>query len=183
MLLRILSKMVFDYGSNWNSHLADVLWAYRSSPKTATGFTPFSLVYGTDTISPTELVVPTPRVIQGSDLEADANICAEARMVDLEGLDESREVARLKSQRNYQRMANAYSKTLQVRIFAEGQLVLKAADFVRRGLPSPSKFSLNWEGPYLIREAHGSGYYKLSKSDGTTLADPINGKWLKHYYS
>uniref|UniRef100_A0A2N9F1A7 Integrase zinc-binding domain-containing protein n=1 Tax=Fagus sylvatica TaxID=28930 RepID=A0A2N9F1A7_FAGSY len=125
---------------NWNSHLADVLWAYRSSPKTATGFTPFSLVY------------------------------------DLEGLDESRELARLKSQRNYQKMANAYSKTLKVRIFAEGQLVLKAADFVRRGLPSPSKFSPNWEGPYLIREAHGSGYYKLSKSDGTTLADPINGK-------
>uniref|UniRef100_A0A2N9GKK5 Integrase catalytic domain-containing protein n=1 Tax=Fagus sylvatica TaxID=28930 RepID=A0A2N9GKK5_FAGSY len=159
MLLRILSKMVFDYGSNWNSHLADVLWAYRSSPKTATDFTPFSLVYGTDTISPTELVVLTPRVLQGSDLEVDANICAEVRMADLEGLDESRELARLKSQRNYQKMANAYSKTLQVRIFAEGQLILKAADFVRRGLPSPSKFSPNWEGPYLIREAHGSGYY------------------------
>jgi hypothetical protein len=28
----------------------------------------------------------------------DANICAEARMADLEGLDESRELARLKSQ-------------------------------------------------------------------------------------
>uniref|UniRef100_A0A2N9JAJ4 RNase H type-1 domain-containing protein n=1 Tax=Fagus sylvatica TaxID=28930 RepID=A0A2N9JAJ4_FAGSY len=182
MLLRILSKMVFDYGSNWSCHLADVLWAYWSSPKTATGFTPFSLVYGTDTIPPTELVVPTLRVLQGSDLEVDANICAEARMADLEGLDESRGLARLKSQRNYQKMANAYSKTLQVRIFAEGQLVLKAADFVRRGLPSPSKFSPNWEGPYMIRETHGSGSYKLSKSDGTTLADPINGKWLKHYY-
>jgi hypothetical protein len=65
MLLRILSKMVFDYDSNWNSHLADVLWAYRSSPKTATGFTPFSLVCGTDTISPTELVVPTPGYYKG----------------------------------------------------------------------------------------------------------------------
>ena len=103
-------------------------------------------------------------------------------MANLEGLDESRELARLKSQCNYQKMANAYSKTLQVRIFAEGQLVLKAANFMR-GLPSLSKFSLNWEGPYLVREVHGSGYYRLSKSDGTTLADPINGKWLKHYYS
>uniref|UniRef100_A0A2N9G908 RNase H type-1 domain-containing protein n=1 Tax=Fagus sylvatica TaxID=28930 RepID=A0A2N9G908_FAGSY len=120
----------------------DVLWAYRSLPKTTTGFTPFSLVYGTDTISPTKLVVPTPRVLQGSDLEVDASICAEARM-----------------------------------------MVLKAVDFVRKGLPSPSKFSPNWERPYLVREAHGSGYYKLSKSDGTTLADHINGKWLKHYYS
>jgi hypothetical protein len=143
MLLQILSKMVFDYCSNWSSHLADVLWAYRSLPKTTTCFTPFSLVYGTDTISPTELDVPTPRVLQGSNLEVDASICAEARMVDLEGLDESRELARLKSQRNYQKMANAYSKTLQVRIFAEEQMVLKAADFVRRGLPSPSKFSPN----------------------------------------
>jgi transposase InsO family protein len=134
MLLRILSKMVFDYGNDWKAHLADVLWAYRSSPKTATGFTPFSLVYGIDTISPTELVVPSPRVMQGSELEVDANICAEARVADLEGLDEARNLAKAKSQRNYQKMANVYSKALRVRIFAEGQMVLKAAEFVRRNL-------------------------------------------------
>uniref|UniRef100_A0A2N9GYU2 RNase H type-1 domain-containing protein n=1 Tax=Fagus sylvatica TaxID=28930 RepID=A0A2N9GYU2_FAGSY len=131
----------------------DVLLAYRSSPKTATSFTPFSLVCGTDTISPTELVVPSPRVMQGSELEVDANMCAEARMADLEGLDEARELAK-----------------------ARRQMVLKAAEFVRRSLPSPSKFSPNWDGPYIIREAHESGYYKLSKSDGTILVDPINGK-------
>uniref|UniRef100_A0A2N9E3P2 RNA-directed DNA polymerase n=1 Tax=Fagus sylvatica TaxID=28930 RepID=A0A2N9E3P2_FAGSY len=112
MLLRILSKMVFDYGNDWKAHLADVLWAYRSSPKTATGFTPFSLVYGTYTISPTELVVPSPRVMQGSELEVDANMCAEAPMADLEGLDEARDLSKAKSQRNYQKMANVYSKAL-----------------------------------------------------------------------
>ena len=79
-------------------------------PKTTIGFTPFSLVYGTDAISLTELVVPTPWVLQGSDLEVYANICVEARMADLEGLDELRELVRLKSQRNYQKMANAYCK-------------------------------------------------------------------------
>jgi hypothetical protein len=89
--------MVFDYGNDWRAHLADVLWAYRSSPKTATGFTPFSLVYGTDTISPTELVVPSPRVMQGSELEVDVNMCAEARMTDLEGLDEARNLAKVRS--------------------------------------------------------------------------------------
>ena len=62
-------------------------------------------------------------------------------------------------------------------------MVLKVAEFVRRGLPSPSKFSPNWDELYIIQEAHGSGYYRLFKSDGTILADPINGKWLKHYYS
>uniref|UniRef100_A0A2N9H6T6 Integrase catalytic domain-containing protein n=1 Tax=Fagus sylvatica TaxID=28930 RepID=A0A2N9H6T6_FAGSY len=143
MLLRILSKMVFDYGNDWRTHLEDVLWAYRSSPKIATGFTPFSLVYGTNTISPTKLVVPSLRVMQGSELEVDANMCAKVRMADLEGLDEARELARARSQRNYQKMANVYSKALRVPVFVEGQMVLKAAEFVRRGLPSPSKFSPN----------------------------------------
>ena len=62
-------------------------------------------------------------------------------------------------------------------------MVLKVADFVRRGLLSPSKFCPNWEGPYCVREPYNNGYYRLSKSDGTTLVDSINGKWLKHYYS
>ena len=157
MLLHILSKMMFDYGNDWRAHLADVLWAYRSSPKTATGFTPFSLVYGTDTISLTELVVSSTRVMQGSELEVDANMYAETRIANLERLDEARELAKAKNQRNYQKMANVYSKTLRVRVFVEGQMVLKAAEFVRRGLPSPSKFSPNWDEPYIIREAHGSG--------------------------
>uniref|UniRef100_A0A2N9FKB3 RNA-directed DNA polymerase n=1 Tax=Fagus sylvatica TaxID=28930 RepID=A0A2N9FKB3_FAGSY len=88
-----------------------------------------------------------------------------------------------RSLRYHQKLADAYEKTLQTRIFAKGQMVLKTVDHVRRGLPSPSKFAPNWEGPYLIREAYDSGYYKLSTADGTTLVDPINGKWLKRYYS
>jgi hypothetical protein len=67
-------------------------------------------------------------------------------------------------------------------------MVLRAVDHVRRGLFSPYKSAPNWEGPYLIRETYDSGYYKLAMADGTTLADPINGKWLKlitrniHFY-
>uniref|UniRef100_A0A2N9IUA9 Integrase catalytic domain-containing protein n=1 Tax=Fagus sylvatica TaxID=28930 RepID=A0A2N9IUA9_FAGSY len=183
MLLHILSKMVFDYGKGWSSHLADTLWAYRGSTKTATGFTPFSLVYGTDAISPTELLVPSLRILHGMDLEADADICAEARVADLESLEEARELAQVCSLRYHQKLANAYEKTLQTRIFAKGQMVLRIVDHVRRGLPSPSKFAPNWEGPYLIHEAYDSGYYKLSMADDTILADPINGKWLKRYYS
>ncbi len=80
-------------------------------------------------------------------------------------------------------MVRAYSKIVKERIFATSQLVLKTVDYVRRGLPSPSKFTSNWEGPYVIREAHASGYYKLSKADGTVLVGPVNGKWLKHYHA
>uniref|UniRef100_A0A2N9HFT2 RNA-directed DNA polymerase n=1 Tax=Fagus sylvatica TaxID=28930 RepID=A0A2N9HFT2_FAGSY len=127
------------YPQGWNSHLADVLWAYRGSPKTATGFTPFSLVYGTDVISPPELLVPSPRILQGTELEADVEMCAEARVADLESLDEARELALARSLRYHQKLANAYGKTVHTRIFSQGQMVLKTADHVRRGLPSPSK--------------------------------------------
>uniref|UniRef100_A0A2N9GAJ7 RNA-directed DNA polymerase n=1 Tax=Fagus sylvatica TaxID=28930 RepID=A0A2N9GAJ7_FAGSY len=182
-------KIISDNGTPFvNKNAGVLIWQTHygptvDQPKQQQGFTPFSLVYGTDAISPTELLVPSPRILHGMDLEADADICAEARVADLEGLEEARELAQVRSLRYHQKLADAYEKTLQTRIFAKGQMVLKTVDHVRRGLPSPSKFAPNWEGPYLIREAYDSGYYKLSTADGTTLVDPINGKWLKRYYS
>ena len=59
VVLKILKKMKQKYEVKWSDHLTDVLWACRSSVKTATRFSPFSLVYGTEAISPVELVVPT----------------------------------------------------------------------------------------------------------------------------
>jgi hypothetical protein len=92
--------------------------------------------------------------------------------------------------KHWKRLKDTISKWLELTArlskkgsFATSQLVLKTVDYVRRGLPSPSKFASNWEGPYVIREAHASGYYKLSKADGTVLVGPVNGKWLKHYHA
>ena len=80
-------------------------------------------------------------------------------------------------------MTEAYGKMIKERVFAEGQLVLKVAYYVRRGMAGPSKFALKWEGPLVIREMHQSGYYCLTQMDGRDLMDPINGKWLKRYYA
>nr|POE55827.1 hypothetical protein CFP56_43346 [Quercus suber] len=76
-------------------------------------------------------------------------------------------------------MAKAYEQTVHPRAFTEGQLVLRAAEHVRKNVTRPSKFAPKWEGPYIIREAHDSGYYYLTKEDETTLTDPINEKWMK----
>uniref|UniRef100_A0A2N9H763 Integrase catalytic domain-containing protein n=1 Tax=Fagus sylvatica TaxID=28930 RepID=A0A2N9H763_FAGSY len=183
MLLRILSKMVFDYGKNWGFHLPDVLWAYWLSPKTATSFSSFLLVYGTKAIALVEIAIPIPRVVQGTENDVDASMCTKLRTCDLEALEEARNQAFEKTRRYHLKMVGAYGKIVKERIFATGQLVLKAADYVRRGLPSPSKFASNWEGPFVICEAHASGYYKLARADGIVLVDPVNGKWLKHYYA
>ena len=46
------------------THLLDALWAYQSSPKFAMGFSPFSLVYGTEVVSPAKVMIFSLRVMQ-----------------------------------------------------------------------------------------------------------------------
>ena len=99
MMLKILKKMKHEYGGKWSDHFADVLWACRSSVKTAMGFSPFSLVYGMEAISPVELVVLTPRVVLEESQEDTVDTNNERRLVDLEGVEEERELAKRRSQR------------------------------------------------------------------------------------
>ena len=46
-LIKIISKMSQEYTGGWTTHLPNAFWAYKKSPKLATGFSPCSLVYGT----------------------------------------------------------------------------------------------------------------------------------------
>ena len=80
-------------------------------------------------------------------------------------------------------MTEAYGRMTKERVFAEGQLVLRVVDYVKRGMAGLSKFAPKWEGPLVIRETHLSGYYHLAQMDGKDLMDAINGKWLKRYYA
>ena len=80
-------------------------------------------------------------------------------------------------------MAKAYAQTVHLRNFTEGQLLLRAVEHVRKNVPVPFKFAPQWEGLYIIKEAHDCGYCYLTKEDGTILTDPINRKWLKQYYA
>lgn len=95
---------------------------------------------------------------------------------DLEGLDEKREETQERSCRYRQRMIEANGKTIKERVFINGQLVLRTTNHIRRGLASPSKFLLKWEGPFMLREANASGYCRLTKMNGEDLMDIINGK-------
>ena len=82
-----------------------------------------------------------------------------------------------------QKMIKAHGRTIKERMFTEGQLVLRTADHVRKGMAGPSKFSPKWDGPSVVKETHASGYYSVAQMDGKDLMDPINGKWLKRYYA
>ena len=78
-------------------HMPNALWAYRNSPKSATGFSHFSLVYGTKVVSPAEIMTPSLRVMQTQEKEKEEEVFAAKMCEDLEGLDEKREKAQERS--------------------------------------------------------------------------------------
>jgi hypothetical protein len=45
--------------TSWHLHLFSALWAYQTSVKTTTGFTPFQLVYGIEAVLPIECEIPS----------------------------------------------------------------------------------------------------------------------------
>ena len=74
-------------------HLPDALQAYRNSPKIATRFSPFSLVYETKVMSSAEVMTPSLRVMQMREKEKEKGFFMVERYEYLEGLDENKEKA------------------------------------------------------------------------------------------
>ncbi|RVW78289.1 hypothetical protein CK203_055765 [Vitis vinifera] len=58
---RILRKMV-KTSRDWSEKLPFTLWAYRTSFRTSTGATPYSLVYGMEAVLPVEIEMGSLRV-------------------------------------------------------------------------------------------------------------------------
>ena len=58
---RILRKMV-ETSRDWSEKLPFALWAYRTSFRTSTGATPYSLVYGMEAVLPIEIEMGYLRV-------------------------------------------------------------------------------------------------------------------------
>ena len=59
ILKTMLQQMVGTHKSNSHVHLFSTLWAYQTSVKTTTGFTPFQLVYGLEVVLLIECEIPS----------------------------------------------------------------------------------------------------------------------------
>jgi len=163
-----------DFLGSWDDKIPAVLWAYRTTKRKPKGYTPFSLAYGSEAILPVELEVPSaPYALRSSMLP-------QSRHVQLEALDEHRDNAMQHFQMYTKQLSRAYDNLVRPRKFVEGDLVLKAAVKHIRGLPLP-KFAANWEGPFIVKEAHNSGYCLISKME-EDRPFKINNKWLKLYH-
>ena len=158
--------------------LFPALWAYRTSVKDATGFTPFQLVYGLEATLPIECEIPSLKLV----VELLPNTTpVEERLLYLERLDETRRLASLAIETQKKRVKAHFDQTMHPRSFVEGDLVLlydQENDKLGAG-----KLESMWLGPYIVKKVLQKGAYELIDYEGNSLGKPRNGLYLKKYYA
>jgi hypothetical protein len=86
-LKTILQQTIISAKSNWHLMLYSTLWAYRTSVKTTTSFSPFQLIYGLEVVLPIECQIPSLKL--AIQLLPDTSPLEE-QLVHLEQLNEQR---------------------------------------------------------------------------------------------
>ena len=61
-LCNLLKKVANRWKKDWHERMGDVLWAYRTTYRTPTQATPYSLVYGVEAVLPLERQIPSLRI-------------------------------------------------------------------------------------------------------------------------
>ena len=126
--------------------LFSALWAYQTSVKNATGFTPFQLVYGLEATLLIECEIPSLNLA----VELLPNTSPEKEhLLYLERLNETRHLAALVIKEKKKRVKAHFNQSVSPRSFIEGDLVLlyeKTHDKLGVG-----KFKPMWHGPYIFQ--------------------------------
>ena len=132
---------------NWHIILYPALWAYRTTVKTTTIFSPYQLVHGVDSILAVECEIPSLKL--SVELIPDTSPLEE-RLVHLEQLDEQSRDALVTLEVNKRRVKAQYNKSVRLRVFSEGDLVL-LWDQSKEPL-GVGKFNPMWRGQACVRE-------------------------------
>ena len=88
----MLQRTIGIHKSSWHLQLFSALWAYRTSVKSVTRFTPFQLVYGLEATLPIECEIPSQKLVV--ELLPDTSP-EEEHLLYLERLDETHRLAAL----------------------------------------------------------------------------------------
>ncbi|TYK27799.1 uncharacterized protein E5676_scaffold749G00220 [Cucumis melo var. makuwa] len=107
-LCNLLKKIVFKSKRDWQEIIDEALWAYRTTHRTPTGVTPYSLVYGVETLLPVEREIPSLRMTVQEGLITEDNV--KLSLQELEALDEKRLEAEQALECYQARMAKAFDK-------------------------------------------------------------------------
>ncbi|GJS46392.1 reverse transcriptase domain-containing protein [Tanacetum coccineum] len=142
-LLRGIKIRLEKGGSTWAEEVPNVLRAHRTMKKTSNGETPFSLTYGTEAVIPAEIGMPTHRTSSVSEKTNDQEL-----HLNLDLLEEQREIATLREARYKQHVEKYYNKKVRHVQFKVGEFVLRKNEASR--IANTGKLGPTWEGPYKV---------------------------------
>nr|XP_027086382.1 uncharacterized protein LOC113708109 [Coffea arabica] len=145
--------------TGWLDELPTILWAYRTTPRTATQEIPFALTYGAEAVIPAEIGVPSDRVQNFIALDNEDEL-----RLNLDLLEGRREEAAIRMAKYKGQIARHYNVRVRPLSFKPGDLVLRKNSVSR--LQGTGKLGPNWEGPYVVKEANRAGYCKLTHLSG-----------------
>jgi hypothetical protein len=126
----------------------------------ATRDTPFNLVYGADVVLPPEIYLESARVVH-----FDSERQAETRELDSILVEERCNTTLINVRKYQESLKKYYNKSVVKQELNIRDLVLKKDIRIR----DKHKFSLPWEGPFIIVDVAAPGAYMLVKVDGVML--------------
>ena len=87
-IIKLLKKFISSNKRDWNKKLGECLWAYRTTVRTPTGNTPFSLVYECEAVIPLEIQMSSLLIALATKMTKEDN--DRLRLQELEALDDKR---------------------------------------------------------------------------------------------
>ncbi|XP_064941125.1 uncharacterized protein LOC135594645 [Musa acuminata AAA Group] len=171
-----LRRRVSAARSTWTDELPSVLWSLRTTPKTATGESPYSLTFGTEAVLPPEMTIATLRTRSYEQEASNQGLRAS-----LDVLEERRVDAHLKALSHQRAVARDYNRKVRPRPVRLGDLVLRRAE-VSDPTRTRGKLAPKWEGPFRVTGVVRPGTYRLTTMDGSSLPRTWNIQNLKKFF-
>jgi hypothetical protein len=124
MVIQGIKDNVFDdayqYATRWLAELPHEIWGLRTQVSSATGYSPFFLVYGSEAVLPTDLAFGAPRIQRYEEGTSE-----ETRKVDLDSIEEHRVAALMRHTRHEQQLHRYHDQNVRERSFNMGDMVLR----------------------------------------------------------
>jgi hypothetical protein len=177
MVLQALKDRIYDDTSNnatrWLAELPHVIWGLRTQVSSATGFSPFFLVYRSEAVLPIDVAFGAPRNQFYEEGEAE-----KTRRIDLDSLKEQRLAAVMRQARHDQHLRCYHDRNVKETFFNVGDLVLRRI----QKTDDMHKLSAPWEGPFVVTKAISPSTYRLQWGNGHGVPNPWNVEHLPRFY-
>ncbi|XP_038708525.1 uncharacterized protein LOC120003576 [Tripterygium wilfordii] len=116
--------MIKQNARQWHETLIQALWAYRTSPRSATNVMHFQLIYGQEAVLPVEINMQSMRIALQNNLSEEDY--TEAMIQNLLELDKIRLDSLNRIEIQKRKVAKCYNKRIVAKSFEQEELVWKA---------------------------------------------------------